>query len=114
MPGKDLSLARTSVSALRAALFAVIAMLAVTQLSAQSTSTYTEYAAKFLCGVPTSAILAKGGIENAEYSTSINIHNPNHLHHRCSALFPQESGLRSRRGHRVHPSLCLQAGLAAK
>ena len=77
MPGKDLSLARFSVSALRAAFFAVIAMLAVTQLAAQSTSTYSEYAAKFLCGVPTSSILAKGGIENAEYSTSINIHNPN-------------------------------------
>ncbi len=77
MPGKNLSLARTSVSALRAAFSAVIAMLAITPLSAQSTSTYTEYAAKFLCGVPSAANLSKGEVENAEYSTSINVHNPN-------------------------------------
>jgi len=68
---------RISTSACRAALVAAAVVLAVTQAAAQSTSTYTEYAAKFLCGVPTAKNLANGGIENAEYSTSINIHNPN-------------------------------------
>ena len=77
MPGKDLTLTRTAVSASRAAFFAVIAMLAVTQLSAQSTSTYTEYAAKILCGVPTGTLLTHDAVGNAEYTTSINIHNPN-------------------------------------
>jgi hypothetical protein len=52
-------------------------MFAVATASAQSTSTYTEYAAKFVCGVPTAANLTGGTVENAEYSTSINIHNPN-------------------------------------
>ena len=66
-----------STSALRTASIAAAAMLAAITVSAQSTSTYSEYAAKFLCGVPTSQNLDKGGIENAEYSTSINIHNPN-------------------------------------
>jgi hypothetical protein len=64
-------------SAFRKASIAIVAVLAAITASAQATSTYTEYAAKFLCGVPTSSILAKGGIENAQYSTSINIHNPN-------------------------------------
>jgi hypothetical protein len=77
MPGKDLTLARISASALRTAFLAVIAMLAVTQLSAQNTSTYTEYAAKFLCGIPTGTPLTNDLVGNAEYTTSINIHNPN-------------------------------------
>ena len=77
MPRKDLTPARTAISALRAAFFAVIAMLAVTPLSAQSTSTYTEYAAKFLCGIPTGTPLTNDLVGNAEYTTSINIHNPN-------------------------------------
>jgi hypothetical protein len=77
MPGKDQTSARTAASASRAAFFAVIAMLVVTQLSAQSTSTYTEYAAKFLCGVPTGSELTHDTVGNAEYTTSINIHNPN-------------------------------------
>jgi hypothetical protein len=77
MPGKEPTSARTSVSALRTAFFAVTAMLAVTPLTAQSTSTYSEYAAKFLCGIPTAAQVSKGEVENAEYSTSINVHNPN-------------------------------------
>ncbi len=77
MPGKEPPSARTSVSALRTAFFAVTAMLAVTQLSAQSTSTYTEYAAKYLCGVPTGTLLTHDTVGNAEYTTSINIHNPN-------------------------------------
>ena len=66
-----------STSALRTASIAAAAMLATITVSAQNAPTYSEYAAKFLCGVPTTANLDKGGIENAEYSTSINIHNPN-------------------------------------
>src|SRR5271154_7077129 len=77
MPGKDLTPARTAVSALRAAFFAVTAMLAVTPLTAQSTTTYSEYAAKFLCGIPTGTPLTRDTVGNAEYTTSINIHNPN-------------------------------------
>src|SRR5271168_2355379 len=53
------------------------AMLAITPAFAQSTSTYTEYAAKFLCGVPTGSQLTNDLVGNAEYTTSINIHNPN-------------------------------------
>src|SRR5271170_7664101 len=53
------------------------AMLAITPAFAQSTSTYTEYAAKFLCGVPTGTQLTNDLVGNAEYTTSINIHNPN-------------------------------------
>jgi hypothetical protein len=77
MPRKDPTPARTGASALRATFFAAIAMLAVTPLFAQSTSTYTEYAAKFVCGVPTGTLLTHDAIANAEYTTSINIHNPN-------------------------------------
>ncbi len=47
------------------------------RLFAQSTATYTEYAAKFLCGVPTGTLLTHDTVGNAEYTTSINIHNPN-------------------------------------
>jgi hypothetical protein len=64
-------------SALRAGLISATAMLAAITASAQSSTTYTEYAAKFICGVPTAATVAAGVIESAEYSTSINIHNPN-------------------------------------
>ncbi len=55
----------------------VVAVFAAISASAQSSSTYSEYAAKFLCGVPTAKQVSNGVIENAEYSTSINIHNPN-------------------------------------
>jgi hypothetical protein len=64
-------------SALRTASIAAVAMLATITASAQSSSTYSEYAAKFICGVPNAAQIAAGVIENGEYSTSINIHNPN-------------------------------------
>jgi hypothetical protein len=64
-------------SALRTALISAVAMLAVITASAQSTTTYTEYAVKFLCGVPSASTIANGVIEKAGYSTSINIHNPN-------------------------------------
>jgi hypothetical protein len=64
-------------SALRTASIAAVAVLAAITASGQSTSTYTEYAAKFVCGVPTATNLAAGVVENAQYSTSINIHNPN-------------------------------------
>ena len=66
-----------STSLSRIAFVLVAAMLAVTAATAQSTSTYTEYAAKFVCGVPTSSTLHRDQIGNAEYTTSINIHNPN-------------------------------------
>ena len=64
-------------SALRTALISAVAMLAAITSSAQNSTTYTEYAVKFLCGVPTAATTANGVIEKAQYSTSINIHNPN-------------------------------------
>jgi hypothetical protein len=64
-------------SALRTASITAVALLAAITASGQSSSTYSEYAAKFLCGVPTAANLSSGVIENAQYSTSINIHNPN-------------------------------------
>jgi hypothetical protein len=66
-----------STSALRTASIAVGAMLAAITVSAQNTSTYSEYAAKFLCGVPTSTNLSNDLVGNSEYTTSINIHNPN-------------------------------------
>ncbi len=66
-----------SFSPLRALLFAMTAAFAVNYATAQSSSTYSEYSAKFLCGVPTSTEVGQGRIENAVYSTSINIHNPN-------------------------------------
>ena len=63
-----------STTALTVAFVAVVVMLVTTPLFAQSTSTYTEYAAKFLCGTPstTSTAVAPG-----DYYTSINVHNPN-------------------------------------
>src|SRR5271170_5007755 len=69
--------ARISTSASRTAFILVAAMLAVTAATAQSTSTYTEYAAKFVCGVPVGHSLTHDLVGNAEYTTSINIHNPN-------------------------------------
>ena len=77
MLGKISTVTNASASALCTAFFAVIAMLAATPLFAQSTATYTEYAAKFLCGVPTGTLLTHDTVGNAEYTTSINIHNPN-------------------------------------
>jgi hypothetical protein len=47
------------------------------ELLSENSTTYSEYSAKFLCGVPTASNLANGIIEKAQYSTSINIHNPN-------------------------------------
>jgi hypothetical protein len=64
-------------SALRTASIAAVAALTAITASAQNTTTYTEYSAKFLCGVPAASSVEAGAIENAEYSTSINIHNPN-------------------------------------
>jgi hypothetical protein len=64
-------------SALRAASIAAVVALAAIGASAQSSSTYSEYTAKFVCGVPAVNNIAEGVIENAHYSTSINIHNPN-------------------------------------
>ena len=64
-------------SALRTASIAAVAVLAAISASAQSSTTYSEYAAKFLCGTPTTKNLSSGAIEKAQYSTSINIHNPN-------------------------------------
>lgn len=66
-----------SISVLRTASLAAGAMLAAITASAQSTTTYSEYAAKFLCGIPTGAPLTHDLVGNAEYTTSINIHNPN-------------------------------------
>jgi hypothetical protein len=66
-----------STSVLRTASIAAVAMLAAITAPAQSTSTYTEYAAKFLCGIPTGTPLTNDLVGNAEYTTSINIHNPN-------------------------------------
>jgi hypothetical protein len=63
-------------SALRTASIAV-AVLAANTASAQGSSTYSEYSVKFVCGVPTAANLAAGLVVNAQYQTSINIHNPN-------------------------------------
>jgi hypothetical protein len=57
------------------ALFAVVLALAAVPASAQAPQ-FVEYSAKFLCGVPTSAQLAAGGISAGTYTTSINIHNP--------------------------------------
>jgi hypothetical protein len=68
---------RFSTSASRIVFVLVAAMLAVTTATAQSTSTYTEYTAKFLCGVPTGVQITHDAVGNAEYTTSINIHNPN-------------------------------------
>jgi hypothetical protein len=64
-------------SALRSALISAVAMLAAITASAQSSTTYTEYAVKFICGVPSAVNIANGVVEKAQYSTSINIHNPN-------------------------------------
>jgi hypothetical protein len=66
-----------SFSPLRALLLAMTVASAANYATAQSSSTYSEYSAKFVCGVPTSSQISQGRIENAEYSTSINIHNPN-------------------------------------
>ncbi len=63
-----------SITALRVASIAAVAMLVAAPLFAQSTTTYTEYAASFTCGVinPGSTSIAP-----ADYYTTINVHNPN-------------------------------------
>ncbi len=112
MPGKDRTPTHTSVSALRTAFFVVIAMLAVTQLSAQSTSTYTEYAAKYLCGVPTGNVLTSDTVGNAEYTTSINIHNPNLFTTDQPISFLKKAVLSKVEGATVAPSAFAQDSLA--
>ena len=87
-----------SASALRAVLFAGAALLASTQLSAQSTTTYTEYAAKFICGTPNATQLANDFLGNAEYTTSINIHNPNLFTSDAPISFLKKAVLASREG----------------
>lgn len=77
MPGKNPTPTLISASAWCATIIAAAVMFAVATASAQSTSTYTEYAAKFVCGVPTGTPLTNDLVGNAEYTTSINIHNPN-------------------------------------
>jgi hypothetical protein len=63
-----------SISALRVTFVTAVAMLVAAPLFAQSTTTYTEYAASFTCGVinPGSTSIAP-----ADYYTTINVHNPN-------------------------------------
>jgi len=56
---------------------AVVTMLATIPARAQSTSTYSEYAAKFLCGTPSTQTVSSEAIAAGQYTTSINIHNPN-------------------------------------
>jgi hypothetical protein len=63
---------RNRSSVLRLMIVVAVAMLAATPVFAQATTTYSEYSAKFLCGIADGTSL-----EHAEYSTSINIHNPN-------------------------------------
>lgn len=65
-------LCRISPSALWMAFVAAATMFAVIPASAQSSTTYSEYSAKFLCGTSDG-----GSTEHGEYSTSINVHNPN-------------------------------------
>ena len=36
-----------------------------------------EYAAKFVCGVPPAAEVTRGAVNSGNYTTAINIHNPN-------------------------------------
>jgi hypothetical protein len=62
-----------SITALRITSIAAVAMLAAAPLFAQSTSTYTEYAANFICGTSPSGT----AIASAAYYTTINVHNPN-------------------------------------
>jgi hypothetical protein len=94
---------RISASAWWAAFLAAYAMLAATPASTQSTATYTEYAAKFLCGVPTTSTLAAGGIENAEYSTSINIHNPNIFSSNAPIAFLKKAVVAKAEGNTLIP-----------
>jgi hypothetical protein len=70
------SLKSKSITALRVTFIAAVAMLVTAPLFAQSTTTYTEYAASFSCG----AIAISAGatfIASADYYTTINVHNPN-------------------------------------
>lgn len=57
----------------------------VSSAFAQSSNTYTEYSAKFLCGTASLNVNVQESIAPGEYSTSINVHNPN--------LFSDESAL---------------------
>ena len=68
---------RSSASVWCAAMAAVVTMLATIPARAQSTSTYSEYAAKFLCGTPSTQTVSSEAIAAGQYTTSINIHNPN-------------------------------------
>jgi hypothetical protein len=63
-----------SITALRGTFIATVAMFVAAPLFAQSTSTYTEYAASFTCGVITPGSTS---IAPADYYTTINVHNPN-------------------------------------
>jgi len=68
------NLTSKSITAFRITFIAFVVMLVTTPLFAQSTSTYTEYAVKFICGIaPTGATAIAPG----EYYTTINVHNPN-------------------------------------
>jgi len=68
---------RISASVRCAALVAAATLLATIPIRAQSTTTYTEYSAKFLCGTPSTETVSAESIAAGQYATSINIHNPN-------------------------------------
>ena len=70
-PPKDFK--SKSITVLRISFIAVVVMLVTTPVLAQSTSTYTEYAAKFICGNISGSV----AIAKADYYTTINVHNPN-------------------------------------
>jgi hypothetical protein len=57
--------------------FAVLAVLLCANSSfAQTAPQFTEYAAKFVCGTPTTTQVSNGQIAAGTYATTINIHNP--------------------------------------
>jgi hypothetical protein len=108
MSGKNSTPIFISASALRAVFFAGAAVLAVTQLSAQTTSTYTEYAAKFVCGTPIAAQITNGLVGNADYTTSINIHNPNLFTSEKPIAFLKKAVLANREGVTPTPPSAFQ------
>jgi hypothetical protein len=77
MSKTDQSFKSNSTTALRGAFIAVVIMFVATPLFAQNSSTYTEYAAKYVCGVPSANTITTEAIAKADYYTTINIHNPN-------------------------------------
>ncbi len=91
--------------AIRAFVFSLTVALA-SHASAQTTTTYSEYTAKFLCGTANSGFA--NTIAAGVYSTSINVHNPNMFANQAPLSFLKKAVIAKGEGSTFTPPSSFQ------